>query len=78
MLKLYSSYWKKTFNYKDSSGFKELVCAISLNLLILMSIYFIGLFGPIYLENVIVDLFYLILVIMLFPTLSLLIRVLRN
>ncbi len=78
MLKLYSNYWRNTFNYKDSSNFKEFMYTILCNSFVLMSIYLIGVFGPVSLENVIVNLFYFILLIMIFPTVSLLIRVLKS
>ncbi|MGL9915193.1 hypothetical protein IGI95_002672 [Enterococcus sp. DIV0784] len=78
MLRMYSDYWKNTFNYKTRSNVKDLMCAAFFNLLILMGINLIGLLGPISLENIIVNLFYLTLLIMLFPTVSLLIRVFKS
>ena len=78
MLNLYSHYWKNAFNYKDKSNFKELMCAVLFNSLILISIYLIGLFGPPSLENTIVSLFYLIRIVMIFPTISLLFRLIKN
>ncbi|MCC4085819.1 hypothetical protein [Enterococcus faecalis] len=78
MLKLYINYWRKTFNYKDSSNSKEVICAILFNLLVLMGIYLVGVFIPVSLENVIVNLLYFILLVMIFPTVSLLSRVLKS
>ena len=78
MLNLYSHYWKNAFNYKDRSNFKELICAVLFNSLMLISIYFIGLFAPPSLENTIVNLFYLIRIVMIFPTISLLFRLIKN
>ncbi|WP_411860019.1 site-specific integrase [Enterococcus faecalis] len=78
MLKLYSNYWKNIFNYKGHSNLKELVCAIFLNFVFLSLVYLIGLFWAPSLENTIVNLFYLILVIMIFPTVSLLVRLIKS
>lgn len=78
MLKLYSNYWKNVFNYKGHANLKELVCAIFLNFVFLSLISLSGLFVPHSLENTIVSLFYLILVIMIFPTVSLLVRLIKS
>lgn len=78
MFRLYIDYWKKIFNYKESSDLKELISAIMFNMMILITILCMGIFVPINLENTLVKLWYGIMYIMILPTVSLMFRILKN
>ncbi len=78
MLKLYVNYWKKSFNYVNTSSIKEVISILIINFFILLITYSVGLIVPIRLENFIVDLWYTLLLVMVIPTVSLLVRLFRN
>ncbi len=78
MFHIYMEYWKKIFNYNDNSSIKEFISAMVFNVLLLLLIYCVGLIVPVNLENLIVDIWYIVLAIMIIPTISLIIRLIRK
>lgn len=78
MFELYAKYWKNTFNYSKDVSVKEILTALFFNLLIVVFVLFIGIIVPITWENLIMDLWYLIIGIMILPTFSLLVRMVRT
>ncbi|GAB1613978.1 hypothetical protein HB162lentus_26250 [Mammaliicoccus lentus] len=74
----YFEYWRRTFDYKGQSQLTDLFICIGINILILAFIFIFALLGPLTWENALVNLYYICLVLMLFPTASLLVRVIKN
>lgn len=75
---MYLKYWKNIFNYKGVSKFSELLINMFINITILFLIMLSGSIVPLKWENTVVDIYYLILLIMLLPTLSMAVRVVRK
>lgn len=78
MLTTYLQFWKKIFKYQGKSNFKELLVSLAFNVVVLFILFLIGVIVPVTWENFIVDVFYLTMTIMLLPTVSLIIRLIRN
>ena len=74
----YFEYWRRTFDYKAQSQLTDLFIYIWINILILAFIFIFALLGPLTWENTLVNLYYICLVLMLFPTASLLVRVIKS
>lgn len=77
-MRKYINYWKKTFDYKSVSKLSEFFSALLGNILILVILNILGIFIPITWENGLVNLIYIIQVAMIFPTISLLVRLIKN
>lgn len=75
---MYISYWKQIFDYKGYSKLLHLFMNLAINILVLILILVVGLFVPITWENALVDIYYIVLIIMILPTLSMIVRVIRN
>lgn len=75
---MYLKYWKNIFNYKGTSKLSHLGLNILINIVILFCISFIGFFVPPSWENTFVDIYYYVLFIMILPTISMFVRVLRS
>ncbi|WP_239749462.1 hypothetical protein [Mammaliicoccus sp. H-M34] len=74
----YMNFWKQTFDYKSKSSFKGLITCLFINIVILILIMSLGLIVPFKWENTIVDLYYIVLLLMIFPTIAMIVRVIRN
>lgn len=75
---MYINFWKQTFDYKSKSKLSHFLINLVINILILLFILFIGLFVTIDQENIISLIYNIALILMLFPSLAMLIRVIRN
>ncbi|OEL02697.1 hypothetical protein AST12_09625 [Staphylococcus succinus] len=75
---MYINYWKNSFNYKGTSSLIDLVLCIMINIAVLVLIMVSGLFVPITWENTVVDIYYLVLLIMIIPTVSMIVRVVHS
>ncbi|EPM6972906.1 hypothetical protein ACTPIR_002099 [Enterococcus hirae] len=78
MIQAYVDYWKKSFNYTANFSIKEFLIAFILNFFILTIIFFIGIFVPVIWENILVDVWYIVMLFMSIPTISLFIRLIRG
>lgn len=74
----YINFWKQTFDYKNKSSFRDLLVCMFVNIIILVLIMALGVIVPITWENSIVDLYYIVLVLMIFPMIALIVRVIKN
>ncbi|MGX1434705.1 hypothetical protein [Mammaliicoccus sciuri] len=74
----YINFWKQTFDYKNKSSFRDLLVCMFVNIIILVLIMALGVIVPITWENSIVNLYYIVLVLMIFPMIALIIRVIKN
>lgn len=74
----YINFWKQTFDYKNKSSFRDLLVCMFVNIIILVLIMAFGVIVPITWENSIVDLYYIVLVLMIFPMIALIVRVIKN
>lgn len=75
---MYLKYWKNIFNYKGTSKLSHLGINILINIVILFLIMFSGIFVPLKWENTVVDIYYFVLLLMVLPTLSMIVRVINN
>lgn len=75
---MYINYWKKAFDYKGTSSLINLIWCIMINIAVLVLIMVSGLFVPITWENTVVDIYYLVLLIMIIPTISMVVRVVHS
>ncbi|EZY67735.1 hypothetical protein V063_02704 [Staphylococcus aureus R0487] len=75
---LYLQYWRNIFNYNGTSKLRHLGFNIFINIIMLILIMASGIFVPISLENIVVDIYYSVLFIMILPTLSMIVRVVNN
>ena len=75
---MYKEYWLKTFDYKGISKVSELLTCIFINFIILALITLVGLFVPVSMENGVVNLYYIVLFIMILPTIAMIVRVLNG
>ncbi|RIO01678.1 hypothetical protein, partial [Mammaliicoccus sciuri] len=71
----YINFWKQTFDYKNKSSFRDLLVCMFVNIIILVLIMALGVIVPITWENSIVNLYYIVLVLMIFPMIALIVRV---
>ncbi|MFD7035227.1 hypothetical protein ACFV8V_05810 [Mammaliicoccus sciuri] len=74
----YINFWKQTFDYKNKSSFRDLLVCMFVNIIIFVLIMALGVIVPITWENSIVDLYYIVLVLMIFPMIALIVRVIKN
>ncbi|WP_436876151.1 hypothetical protein [Mammaliicoccus sciuri] len=74
----YINFWKQTFDYKNKSSFRDLLVCMFVNIIILVIIMALGVIVPITWENSIVNLYYIVLVLMIFPMIALIVRVIKN
>lgn len=74
----YINFWKQTFDYKNKSSFRDLLVCMFVNIVILVLIMALGVIVPITWENSIVNLYYIVLVLMIFPMIALIVRVIKN
>lgn len=74
----YINFWKQTFDYKNQSSFRDLLVCMFVNIVILVLIMALGVIVPITWENSIVNLYYIVLVLMIFPMIALIVRVIKN
>ncbi|MCJ0923985.1 hypothetical protein [Mammaliicoccus sciuri] len=74
----YINFWKQTFDYKNKSSFRNLLVCMFVNIIILVLIMALGVIVPITWENSIVNLYYIVLVLMIFPMIALIVRVIKN
>lgn len=75
---MYFRYWKNTLNYKGVSKFRHLLLCILINIVILILYLISGSLVPLDWENTFVDIYYWILLAMIFPTVSMIVRVVRR
>ncbi|OIJ30439.1 hypothetical protein BK821_07685 [Staphylococcus sp. LCT-H4] len=75
---MYINYWKNAFDYKGTSSLINLIWCIVINIAVLVLIMVSGLFVPITWENTVVDIYYLVLLIMIIPTVSMAVRVVHS
>ncbi|MCD8798607.1 hypothetical protein MXL65_07800 [Mammaliicoccus sciuri] len=74
----YINFWKQTFDYKNKSSFRDLLVCMFFNIIILVLIMALGVIVPITWENSIVNLYYIVLVLMIFPMIALIVRLIKN
>lgn len=74
-MRTYKEYWLNTFNYKGISTVTDLLICLMINLGILVLINLLGLVVPVSKENIIVTLYYIVLVLMIFPTIAMGVRI---
>ncbi|RIO11278.1 hypothetical protein [Mammaliicoccus sciuri] len=74
----YINFWKQTFDYKNKSSFRDLLVCMFVNIIILVLIMALGVIVPITWENSIVNLYYIVLVLMIFPMIALIVRLIKN
>ena len=75
---MYKEYWKRTFDYTGESKFSHLIFNILINILILFLILMVGVVVPVAWENTVVDIYYFVMFIMIFPTIAMIVRVIRS
>jgi len=75
---MYINYWKNAFDYKGTSSLINLIWCIVINIAVLVLIMVSGLFVPITWENTVVDIYYLVLLIMIIPTVFMIVRVVHS
>ena len=63
---------------QNKSSFRDLLVCMFVNIIILVLIMALGVIVPITWENSIVDLYYIVLVLMIFPMIALIVRVIKN
>lgn len=78
MIQEYIDYWKKSFNYTAKFSINEFLIAFIVNFFILTIIFLIGIFVPGIWENILVDIWYIVIILMSIPTISLFIRLIRS
>ncbi|EPN3659687.1 hypothetical protein ACTX2D_002711 [Enterococcus hirae] len=78
MIQLYINYWKNSFKYKETVSINEFLTVFIFNLIILAVILLMGIFVPVTWENVLVDFWYIVMYLMIIPTISLIIRMVRK
>ncbi|ENZ5663503.1 hypothetical protein ACGWY0_002800 [Enterococcus hirae] len=78
MIQLYIDYWKNSFKYKEPVSIQEFLTAFIFNSVILAVILLMGIFIPITWENALVDFWYTVMYLMIIPTISLIIRMVRK
>lgn len=78
MIQAYMDYWKRSFNYTANVNMKEFLSAFIFNLFILAMILLVGVFVPITWENAVMDFWYIVMDLMIIPTISLVIRIIRK
>lgn len=78
MIQAYMDYWKRSFNYTANVSMKEFLSAFIFNLFILAMILLVGVFVPITWENAVMDFWYIVMDLMIIPTISLVIRIIRK
>lgn len=78
MIQAYTDYWKRSFNYNANVSMKEFLSAFIFNLFILAMILLVGVFVPITWENAVMDFWYIVMDLMIIPTISLVIRIIRK
>lgn len=78
MIQLYINYWKNSFKYKETVSINEFLTAFIFNSIILTVILLMGIFVPVTWENVLVDFWYIVMYLMIIPTISLIIRMVRK
>lgn len=74
----YIKFWAQIFDFKGKSSVFEFLACVFVNVLIGLSIIVSGFLVPYSWENIIVNLYYIVLLLMLIPTLSMLVRVVRS
>ncbi|UXR68840.1 MULTISPECIES: hypothetical protein [unclassified Staphylococcus] len=72
---MYKQYWLKSFDYKGVSNVTELIICLMINLGILLLIHLLGYVVPVSKENLVVTLYYIVLVLMIFPTIAMGVRI---
>lgn len=78
MIQAYIDYWKRSFNYTADVSMKEFLSAFIFNSFTLAVILLIGIFVPITWENILMDFWYIVIFLMIVPTISLVIRIIRK
>lgn len=78
LLVTYMNFWKQTFDYTNKSSFRDLLVCMFVNIIILVLIMALGVIVPISWENSIVNLYYFVLVLMIFPMIAMIVRVIKN
>lgn len=74
---MYINYWKNTFNYTGVSKPSHFAFNILINVVIVILINLSGFLVPFQMENLIVNISLIVQFLMIFPTLSMLVRVIR-
>ena len=74
----YINFWKQIFDYKNKSSVKELIISMVMNIVILVLLSALGFIVPMSWENTVVNIYYIVLVLMLFPTIAMIVRVIQN
>lgn len=74
----YINFWKQIFDYKSKSSFKELIISMVMNIVILVLLMALGFIVPMSWENAVVNTYYIVLVLMIFPTVAMIVRVIKN
>ncbi|QJF24822.1 hypothetical protein [Mammaliicoccus vitulinus] len=74
----YINFWKQIFDYKSKSSFKELIISMVMNIVILVLLIALGFIVPMSWENTVVNIYYIVLVLMIFPTVAMIVRVIKN
>lgn len=74
----YINFWKRAFHFKGTANILEFIACVFFNLLIGLCIMISGFLVPISWENAIVDLYYIVLLLMVVPTISMFVRVIRT
>lgn len=78
MIRAYIEYIRKSFNYTADVNMKEAVTVFIFNFLIFFIVLSIGIFIPITWENILVDFLYSMMFLTVIPTISLMIRMIRE
>jgi uncharacterized membrane protein YhaH (DUF805 family) len=74
----YINFWKRAFDFKGTSKVLEFLACIFFNFIIGLCIIISGLLVPISWENAIVNLYNIVLLLMVIPTISMFVRVIRT
>lgn len=74
----YINFWRQIFEYKGTARVTEFLLCIFLNLVISLCIMISGILVPVSWENSVVNLSYFVLLLMLLPTISMFVRVIRS
>ncbi|MBS6193646.1 MAG: hypothetical protein KH815_11705 [Enterococcus hirae] len=78
MGKMYINYWKKSFVYTGKANLSEFFNALGGNIIIILLILLAGIVVPVTWENAVVNIMYGIEILMIIPTISLIIRLLKK
>ncbi|MBF7018948.1 hypothetical protein ISO99_03390 [Staphylococcus sp. 18_1_E_LY] len=74
----YINFWKRAFDFKGTAKVIDFITCLFVNFFIALCIMISGFLVPFTWENAVVNLYYIVLLLMLVPTVSMFVRVIRT